>query len=778
MNRPPACLPVVLLGIVLVSSGMAQENGGWELAWADEFSQADGAPPDSSKWGYDIGGSGWGNNELQYYTNRTQNSRVEDGKLVIEARAEAYGGRNHTSARLLTKGRWSWTYGRIEARIKVPAGRGIWPAFWMLGANIDSTGWPACGEIDIMEHIGSEPATVHGTLHGPGYSGGGGISGDHALTGAALSDDFHVFAIEWEENRIRWFIDGQAYFTITPANLPNGSNWVFNQPQFLILNVAVGGNWPGNPDGSTVFPQRMTVDYVRVYTRAAGDNLLLNPGFESGGLANWTPFGGNTSLESDAARSGANSFKVFGQFTGADNDTGAFQEIPALPGQRYQAAAWMLTPSGDKIAGANSACAEVSFRNAQGQILALFRTEPVTAGNHGDAWGNLPVNRQLDVASGETVATVSDLVAPAGTATVRKRLVFSQVSNAGGSVRFDDLNLSQSTGTPAGTTVTVDPAGNWLGYMNVSRLPADGGAFLFGNGWNTADLRATFSGPTLTLSPNTINDAGTYWYAGGGAPGNPGNKIMGANMYVEKTGPLSGQTVTFTGRVLANSLTSAHSSVAFIKDFAADYSSSNVVTVPLVNGVFSISLATDPGAGRHVQYGFQTTGPNVWSTDVAPFGSVQITAETPDPFVNWMGKWDFTGFVSPELAAAGDPDNDGWSNLAEFAFDDDPATARASGKVRSGMVQTSGGNGLVLTLPVRDGAVFSGSPAKSAAVGKLTYVVEGSDRLEIFNREVTEVPASADGMPPLGAGWSYRSFRFGSVGGPSGFVRVRVSMDP
>lgn len=260
------------------SPALSQSLPGWTLVWADEFIQAEGTSPNPAQWGYDTGGGGWGNNELQYYTSRTNNARIENGQLVIEARKENLGGRNFTSARLLTKGKSSWTYGRVEARIKIPQGQGIWPAFWMLGGNIDAVGWPTCGEIDIMENIGREPASVHGTIHGPGYSGGNGIGGAYPLPGAgAFADDFHVFAIEWETNRIRWYVDGQQFFTVTPNHLPSGTTWVFTQPQFLILNVAVGGNWPGDPDGTTTFPQRMTVDYVRVYTRSTASGCAVPP---------------------------------------------------------------------------------------------------------------------------------------------------------------------------------------------------------------------------------------------------------------------------------------------------------------------------------------------------------------------------------------------------------------------------------------------------------------------------------------------------------------------
>ena len=259
----------------------AAAGGGWHLVWSDEFNQPDGSAPDATKWSCEVGGNGWGNNELEYYTARTNNVRIEDGKLVIEARQENFDGKQHTSARLLTRDKGSWTYGRMEARMKIPRGQGIWPAFWMLGTNIASVNWPACGEIDIMENIGKEPGTVHGTVHGPGYSGGAGIGGPLTLpAGAALADDFHVYAIEWETNRIRWYLDSQLYFTVTPTNLPAGRPWVYNQPQFLLLNLAVGGGWPGYPDATTTFPQRMTVDYVRVYQKTppppAANNLRIS----------------------------------------------------------------------------------------------------------------------------------------------------------------------------------------------------------------------------------------------------------------------------------------------------------------------------------------------------------------------------------------------------------------------------------------------------------------------------------------------------------------------
>lgn len=262
----------VLCGTAVAGwSSATSAADGWTLVWSDEFNQADGSAPDASKWVFDLGGGGWGNRELQTYTDRRVNSRIEQGRLVIEARKESFTGpdgiqRDYTSARLKTLGNAAWTFGRVEARLKVPRGHGLWPAFWMLGTNIHSAGWPSCGEIDIMENIGREPLVVHGTVHGPGYSGGGGIGG--ALTNStALSDDFHVFAVEWDPARIRWFMDDRLYFTMTPTNLPAGKRWVFDHGHFVLVNVAIGGSWPGEPDHSTTFPQRMLVDYVRVYAR-------------------------------------------------------------------------------------------------------------------------------------------------------------------------------------------------------------------------------------------------------------------------------------------------------------------------------------------------------------------------------------------------------------------------------------------------------------------------------------------------------------------------------
>jgi beta-glucanase (GH16 family) len=239
------------------------------VVFADEFDGAAGTAPDASKWQLETGDN-VNNHERQFYTNSTSNAALDgNGNLVITARRENpanyqcwYGTCEYTSARLNTSGRFTQTYGHYEARLKISRGQGMWPAFWMLGDNIGGAGWPQCGEIDIMENVGFEPSTVHGTIHGPGYSGSGGIGAPFSV-GGAFADDFHTFAVDWAPNSITWSVDGNAYQTRTPGDL-GGNQWVFDHPFFLILNLAVGGYWPGDPDGATPFPNTLTVDYVRV----------------------------------------------------------------------------------------------------------------------------------------------------------------------------------------------------------------------------------------------------------------------------------------------------------------------------------------------------------------------------------------------------------------------------------------------------------------------------------------------------------------------------------
>lgn len=248
------------ISIAGASCGTTPPPAGWTLAWADEFN---GNALDTSKWNIEVNGNGGGNNELQYYTARPENIRVTGGELVIEARKEVYLGKQYTSGRITTQNKASWQYGRMEARMKIPTGKGTWPAFWMLGNAISTAGWPASGEIDVMEHVNSE-AFVHGTIHwldhNNAYANYGGPSGNLDFA------QYHVYAVEWDNAAIRWYVDGSKFHEVNITGGVNGTS-EFHAPFFLLFNLAIGGNWPGSPDASTVFPNRMQVDYVRVYRR-------------------------------------------------------------------------------------------------------------------------------------------------------------------------------------------------------------------------------------------------------------------------------------------------------------------------------------------------------------------------------------------------------------------------------------------------------------------------------------------------------------------------------
>jgi beta-glucanase (GH16 family) len=239
------------------------------LVWSDEFDGPAGQLPDGNKWKFDVGGDGWGNQQLEYNTNRPSNASLDgQGHLAIVARKEPFGGRDYTSARLNTIGHFSRAYGRFEARMQLPTGQGMWPAFWLLGDDIGSVGWPQCGEIDIIELQGQAPTLVHGTVHGPGYSGGQGIGAIKEIKSGGLTTSFHTYAVEWKPGLVSFLIDGNPYFQVTPASLPPGKTWVYNHPFGIIFDLAVGGTFVGSPDGTTNFPQTLLVDYVRVYEPA------------------------------------------------------------------------------------------------------------------------------------------------------------------------------------------------------------------------------------------------------------------------------------------------------------------------------------------------------------------------------------------------------------------------------------------------------------------------------------------------------------------------------
>lgn len=263
---------LVIIGTGLYSCGVKPESksfdpgAGYKLVWADEF---EGSEVDETKWNFDWGDNGWGNNELEYYTGRTNNAFVDKGVLTIRALKERFKSGVYTSARLKTRDLHSWTYGVFAARIKLPVGKGIWPAFWMLGAVVTNfaVGWPECGEIDIMEIKGQQPDILYGTAHGPKYYGNSPIHSSYRLPSGTFADDYHVFSVEWTDKSLAWSLDGRQYYKVKREDVEVYGRWVFDAPFFILLNTAIGGNFAGSPDESTVLPQEMKVDWVRVYQR-------------------------------------------------------------------------------------------------------------------------------------------------------------------------------------------------------------------------------------------------------------------------------------------------------------------------------------------------------------------------------------------------------------------------------------------------------------------------------------------------------------------------------
>ena len=309
---------IVFLSSFLVFTSIsmsAQTTTAWQLYWSDEFNGSANTPPDPTKWNYDLGGGGWGNGEQETYTNSLANAFQDgQGHLVIRAIRDQNG--NYTSARLRTgatsptdTANLNWQYGKIEARIKLPYGPGIWPAFWMLGADITSVPWPGCGEIDILENFGAhidDASTVHGTIHGPNYQGTGIGAAYQLPLQETFTSDFHIFSIEWSQNSASFFVDGANYETVTPASLPAGGSWVFNDPFFILLNLAIGGptTFLGTPTATTPSPQDMLIDYVRVYHATAIGPTT--PAIAPGGIVNAASGLGGLTPGALAALYGAN----------------------------------------------------------------------------------------------------------------------------------------------------------------------------------------------------------------------------------------------------------------------------------------------------------------------------------------------------------------------------------------------------------------------------------------------------------------------------------------
>ncbi len=289
---------IVIAGAALLAACSARAQSAWQLVWSDEFNGAAGAAPNPANWNYDLGDGGWGNGELETYTNFPSNVFQDgNGNLVIRAIRDSSG--NYTSARLQTGNPGvgnpttdlSWQYGLIEARMKLPFGQGVWPAFWMLGEDISTVSWPTCGEVDIMENFGTfnnNASINNGTAHGPGYSGGNGLTAAYTLPfGETVYDDYHVYSIQWAPGSIQWFVDGTPYHTVTTSSIPVGDQWVYNAPFFILLNLAIGGpgTFLGSPDPNAPFPnQDLVVDYVRVYQAVAAG--AGTPAITPGSVAN------------------------------------------------------------------------------------------------------------------------------------------------------------------------------------------------------------------------------------------------------------------------------------------------------------------------------------------------------------------------------------------------------------------------------------------------------------------------------------------------------------
>ncbi|WP_432994543.1 ricin-type beta-trefoil lectin domain protein [Dactylosporangium sp. CA-233914] len=368
-------------GLAIVSApGVAQAA----VVWNEDFNGASGQGVDSSKWNFDTGGGGFGNSELEYYNSGTSNVYQDgQGHLVIEARRESgghscwYGTCQWTSGRIQTAGKFTQQYGHIEARIQVPKGNGLWPAFWMLGGG----NWPGDGEIDIMENVGRDPNTVYGTIHGPGYSGGNAVGGTRNI-GQALGNAYHTFAVDWSPNLIIWTIDGSEYFRATPASV-RGNAWVYDHPFFIILNLAVGGNFPGSPDGSTPSVNRMLVDYIHVSTSSTtpptGSTGALR-GNESGrciDIPSANPVDGARLQVYDCNGTGAQQWTI-----GSDNTVRALGKCMDV------AAAGTANGTAIQLYTCNGTNAQKFTLSAAGDLVNLGANKCVDVAGHGTANGS------------------------------------------------------------------------------------------------------------------------------------------------------------------------------------------------------------------------------------------------------------------------------------------------------------------------------------------------------------------------------------------------------
>ncbi len=545
------------------------------MSWQDEF---DGTSVESARWTFDIGTgaqhglSGWGNNELQYYTNRSQNASVSNGTLKITALKENYGGQSYTSARLKTEGLFSQAGGRFEIRAALPTGQGFWPAIWMLPANETYGGWAASGEIDIMEARGQQADRVNAAIHyGDSWPNNTWSESTRVLPAGQTIASFHTYALEWDtadRPAMRWYVDDVLYATKT-LWWSSGAAYPapFDKPFHMLLNLAVGGNYVGSPNGSTPFPGTMQVDYVRVSTAAPPAITLAAP---SGTLSQAAV--GNPVITAAAAVTK----------TGAGT---------------------VVLNAANAFTGATSIVAGTLNVSHPGGLSG----SPVTVNSGGS----------LAIAGVGSTTIPSVTVGVGGAMTLRSDIP-QQVS-------------LQSLTITSGVGLTIDSGTMTNGYMNVSAPPSAGGGYLFGQSWPVKDLRAQFTGGTsVTLAPCFVSDTSSYWYTPSGQPGATGNKIMEANVYGQADGTYAGQSVKFSGTVPSYTLqggTSGWSVKAFIRDFTADYSSYNEQAVPIsATGSFSVRLNAVNDPTRHVQWGLQVKGPDVWITDLASKGTVVVSA--------------------------------------------------------------------------------------------------------------------------------------------------------
>ncbi|WP_236796793.1 glycoside hydrolase family 16 protein [Amycolatopsis sp. GM8] len=386
-----ACAVVVAaLGPGVTASGSGAVSAALTPTWSDDFDGPAGSAPDAGRWGYDIGGGGWGNNEREYYTNSTANAALDgQGHLVITARKDNasqfqcwYGTCQYTSARLLTAHTFTQKYGHFEARVKMPPGQGMWPAFWMQGDG--GAQWPNNGEIDIMETVGFDMGTNHGSLHGPGYSGGNPLTGTYTLPGGAqLSSDYHTYAVDWGPGGVVWSLDGMAVENHLRSDA-GGNTWVFDHPFFMILNLAVGGNWPGDPNSSTVFPATMSVDYIHVSSGAPAQPAGRITGLAGKCVDDYAALTGNTNpitlydcngtSAQTWTRPGDGTMRVLGKcldVTGGGTGDGTKVQLYDCNGSGAQQ--WVVTAANDIVNPQANKCLDVTGNNsANGNQLQIW----------------------------------------------------------------------------------------------------------------------------------------------------------------------------------------------------------------------------------------------------------------------------------------------------------------------------------------------------------------------------------------------------------------------